>query len=92
MLSSNLRIDLLYTPIEIPFRSLSHVFSTRQDICPEKEYSLRIVLEVYLLRVKSECEMTHEKCSNIRDTSLQVFSIMMDEDEVIDISAIVVDF
>ena len=33
--------------------------------------------------------MTHEKSSNIRDTSLQVLSIMIDEDEVIDISAIV---
>jgi hypothetical protein len=85
-------IDLKNQLPEIPLRSLPDILPPGNQKRPEKEYSLRYMLEIYLAWMESESEFRVEKFSNPPDTLFQIFTIRMDQDKVIDISPIVFHF
>jgi hypothetical protein len=84
-------IDLKNQLPEIPFRSLPDILPPWLDEYPEKEYSFRYMLEIYLPWMERESEICVEKSSNFLYALFQICEIGVDEYEVIDISAIISD-
>lgn len=78
--------------VEVSFGSLPYIFSPWFDKSPEKQYSLRDMLEIYLARMESESELLYQKVANNRNTRFQIFSVYMNQDEVIYISSIIFHF
>ena len=74
--------------IKIPFCPLPRISPPWFDKSPKEQYSLGDMLEIYLARMESESESLYQELSDNRNTWLEIFSVCMNENEVIHISPI----
>ncbi len=73
---------------ETVFRSAVNIRAMRLDNRSQEPHSLRIMLEIDLVRVQFERERRHELVSDRRNEGSQVFPVLMDDHEVIDVTAV----
>jgi len=84
-------VPLFDSGIEISFCTITNIRSIRPDICSEKWNPFRIVLKVYFLWMQFESKMFRKKILDLWDTRVEILSIMMNQNKIIYISAIVFD-
>ncbi len=75
---------------KISLGSLPNVDTMGLDICSKKWYSFREVLKIYLPRMETEFQLFRQKRPNIFNRPLEILTILVNEDEVIDISSVMV--
>lgn len=77
---------------EIGFNPLAGVDAMRLDEGSEEGDSLGKMLKIHLPRMESEFQVFGEKQSDFCYRFLEIFTVLVDEDEIIDVSSVVTNF